>query len=79
MELTLVNPATNSMPHNIDLHSATGALGWRRADPRESRRTGGAALEGDAARRLRLSLRAGRHDPLARRLRHARHGDGIAA
>src|SRR6185295_1463704 len=27
MELTLVNPATNSMPHNIDLHSATGALG----------------------------------------------------
>jgi nitrite reductase (NO-forming) len=27
MELTLVNPATNSMPHNIDLHSSTGALG----------------------------------------------------
>src|SRR2546421_817391 len=27
MELTLVNPATNSMPHNIDLHSATGAWG----------------------------------------------------
>jgi len=27
MELTLVNPATNAMPHNIDLHSATGALG----------------------------------------------------
>jgi len=27
MELTLVNPATNSMPHNIDLHAATGALG----------------------------------------------------
>ncbi|WP_441243972.1 copper-containing nitrite reductase [Tardiphaga sp. 768_D3_N2_1] len=27
MELTLVNPASNSMPHNIDLHSATGALG----------------------------------------------------
>lgn len=27
MELTLVNPATNSMPHNIDLHSATGGLG----------------------------------------------------
>ena len=67
MELTLVNPATNSMPHNIDLH------------PRQSRRAGGAALEGDAAWRLRLSLRPGRHDPLARRLRHARHGDGIAA
>ncbi len=27
MELTLVNPATNSMPHNIDLHAATGGLG----------------------------------------------------
>lgn len=27
MELTLVNPETNSMPHNIDLHAATGALG----------------------------------------------------
>ena len=27
VEVTLVNPATNSMPHNIDFHSATGALG----------------------------------------------------
>jgi len=27
VELTLVNPETNTMPHNIDLHSATGALG----------------------------------------------------
>ncbi|MDE2063731.1 MAG: multicopper oxidase domain-containing protein, partial [Bradyrhizobium sp.] len=27
VELTLVNPATNTMPHNIDLHAATGALG----------------------------------------------------
>ncbi|WP_235978890.1 copper-containing nitrite reductase [Zestomonas carbonaria] len=27
VELTLVNPASNSMPHNIDFHSATGALG----------------------------------------------------
>lgn len=27
MELTLVNPDTNTMPHNIDLHSATGGLG----------------------------------------------------
>lgn len=27
VELTLVNPATNSMPHNIDFHAATGALG----------------------------------------------------
>ena len=27
LELTLVNPESNSMMHNIDLHSATGALG----------------------------------------------------
>ncbi|MBI4922349.1 MAG: nitrite reductase, copper-containing [Devosia nanyangense] len=27
VELTLVNPATNSLQHNIDFHAATGALG----------------------------------------------------
>jgi nitrite reductase (NO-forming) len=27
LELTLVNPATNTTPHNIDFHAATGALG----------------------------------------------------
>lgn len=27
VELTLVNPDTNLMPHNIDFHAATGALG----------------------------------------------------
>lgn len=27
VELTLVNPATNTMAHNIDFHSSTGALG----------------------------------------------------
>jgi len=27
VELTLVNPETNEMPHNIDFHAATGALG----------------------------------------------------
>ncbi|MGE0497801.1 MAG: copper-containing nitrite reductase [Ramlibacter sp.] len=27
VELTLVNPKTNSLPHNIDFHAATGALG----------------------------------------------------
>jgi nitrite reductase (NO-forming) len=27
VELTLVNPATNSLQHNIDLHAATGAMG----------------------------------------------------
>jgi nitrite reductase (NO-forming) len=27
VEVTLVNPATNTLPHNIDFHSATGAMG----------------------------------------------------
>lgn len=27
LELTLVNPDTNEMPHNIDFHAATGAMG----------------------------------------------------
>lgn len=27
VELTLINPDTNSMPHNIDFHAATGGLG----------------------------------------------------
>ncbi len=27
VEVKLVNPASNSMPHNVDFHSATGALG----------------------------------------------------
>ncbi|MCT8268304.1 MULTISPECIES: copper-containing nitrite reductase [Afifella] len=27
LELTLVNPETNTMPHNIDFHASTGALG----------------------------------------------------
>ncbi len=27
VELTLINPETNTLPHNIDFHSATGALG----------------------------------------------------
>lgn len=27
VELTLVNPATNTLPHNIDFHAATGGLG----------------------------------------------------
>jgi nitrite reductase (NO-forming) len=27
VELTLINPASNSMPHNIDFHAATGGLG----------------------------------------------------
>ena len=27
MEVTLVNPETNTMPHNVDFHAATGGLG----------------------------------------------------
>ncbi len=27
VELTLVNPGTNTLPHNIDFHAATGAMG----------------------------------------------------
>ena len=27
LELTLVNPASNTMPHNVDFHASTGALG----------------------------------------------------
>jgi nitrite reductase (NO-forming) len=27
VELTLINPETNTLPHNIDFHAATGALG----------------------------------------------------
>jgi nitrite reductase (NO-forming) len=27
VQLTLINPASNSMPHNIDFHASTGALG----------------------------------------------------
>jgi hypothetical protein len=65
------------MPHNIDRHSATGALGGgalTHVNPGEQ-----VVLRWTATRPLRLSLRPGRHDPLARRLRHARHRDGIAA
>jgi nitrite reductase (NO-forming) len=27
VEITLINPASNAMPHNVDFHAATGALG----------------------------------------------------
>ncbi|WP_353147888.1 copper-containing nitrite reductase [Pollutimonas bauzanensis] len=27
LELTLINPSANAMPHNVDFHAATGALG----------------------------------------------------
>ena len=51
----------------------------RRAHPGRAGPAGGAALEGDQARHLHLSLRAGRgDDPLPRGLRHERGGDGAA-
>ena len=78
VEVTLVNPEGNTMPHNIDFH-ADRRIGRRRADPCEPGRAGGVALEGNAHRNLRLSLCAGRHDSLARRVWHARHRNGAAA
>ncbi len=33
VELTLVNPKTSTMSHNVDFHAATGALGQRWPDP----------------------------------------------
>ena len=46
VELTLVNPETNTMPHNIDLHAATGASAEERR-PRSIR----ASRPGCAGRR----------------------------
>ena len=52
----------------------------RRPDPRQPRRAGRAALEGHAHRACSsITARRKADDPLARRLRHARHRDGAAA
>ena len=48
------------MPHNIDFHAATGALGGGALTHDQSRRAGNAALQGDAHRNLRLPLRTRR-------------------
>ncbi|MDF3936128.1 copper-containing nitrite reductase [Pseudomonas citronellolis] len=48
VELTLVNPPTNSMAHNIDFHAATGALG------------GGALTIVNPGEQVRLRFRATR-------------------
>jgi nitrite reductase (NO-forming) len=48
VELTLVNPATNTMPHNIDFHASTGALG------------GGALTMVNPGERVKLRFRATR-------------------
>jgi nitrite reductase (NO-forming) len=44
VEVTLINPDTNSMPHNIDFHSATGALGGAALTLVNPGEQGGAAL-----------------------------------
>ncbi|MHC2316787.1 FtsP/CotA-like multicopper oxidase with cupredoxin domain [Bradyrhizobium diazoefficiens] len=80
VETTLVNPATNTMPHNIDFHSATGALG------------GGALTLINPGEQVVLRWKAtktgvfvyhcapgGPMIPWPRRLRHERCRDGAAA
>ena len=49
VELTLINPDTNQLQHNIDFHAATGASRRRRADPGQSRRAGESAVQGHRA------------------------------
>ena len=80
VELTLINPDTNTMPHNIDFHAATGALG------------GGALTLVNPGEQVKLRFKATRtgvfvyhcapgrpDDPLARRVGHERHHHGAAA
>ena len=80
VELTLVNPDDQHDAAQHRLPRRDRRAGRRRADAGQPRRTGRAALEGDAHRRVRLSLRAGRpDDPLACRVGHERRRDGAAA
>ncbi len=52
LELTLINPETNTLLHNIDFHAATGALRWRRADGDQSGREDRPALQSHQTWRL---------------------------
>jgi nitrite reductase (NO-forming) len=73
VEVTLVNPKGNMMPHNVDFHSATGALGGAKltnVNPGEQ-----ATLRFKADRAGTF----GRHGALARGLRHERNDHGTAA
>ncbi len=79
VELTLINPDTNTLQHNIDFHSATGALGGRRTDGRQSGRHHGAALQGEQGGRLRLPLRTSRLGSVARHFGDERRDHGAAA
>ena len=80
VELTLVNPASNSLMHNIDFHAATGAMGGGELTHVLPGRAGGAALQGDQGGGLCLPLRARRrHDSLACGVGHERRDHGVAA
>ena len=80
VELTLRNPRHEPHAAQHRLPLVDRRAGRRGADPRQPGRAGGAALEGHAARRLRLPLRAGRpDDPLARRVGHVGRHHGPAA
>ena len=79
VEVTLVNPDTNSMPHNIDFHAATGASGGADLtliNPGEE-----AVLRWKATRTGVFVYHCipGGHGPLAYRVRHERRRDGAAA
>ena len=78
VEVTLVNPDTNSMAAQHRFPLGRGRIRRRRPDVDQSRGGGRAALEGHTHGRVRLSLHPGRHDPLAYHLRHERRRDGAA-
>ncbi len=79
VELTLINPETNTLEHNIDFHASTGALGGgglTHVQPGEQVKL---RFKANASRHLRLPLRPRRpHDPVARGLRHAGRHHGAA-
>jgi nitrite reductase (NO-forming) len=79
VELTLINPETNELQHNIDFHAATGALGGGALTLVNPRREGGDALQGHQGRRVRLSLRPSRNGALACDLGHERRYPRAAA
>ncbi len=80
VELTLVNPPTNKLTHNIDFHASTGALGGgglTLVNPGQQ-----VILRWKATRPggVRLSLRAWwRDDPMACRIWDERCHHGVAA
>jgi nitrite reductase (NO-forming) len=79
VELTLENPDSNSLAHNIDFHAATGALGGGAltlVEPGEKT----VEVPRHQGRRLCLPLRPWRHhDSVACRLGHERRHNGAAS